>query len=195
MSTQITVAELETAAVVFSGRTDSFAAGKAEIAMDMAARLRRFGGFASAKQAEFAAKLVAWAQPKPVETPAPVVSSDVAMPRMAMAVLDFAKVTINHFTFTRNRDGARWILFNEQVIGRLEGETARLFPAKVARLGMKVETMVGALNEFEANPIKAITEQGKATGVCGCCGRTLTDEVSINAGIGPVCAKKLGIRI
>ena len=31
---------------------------------------------------------------------------------------------------------------------------------------------------------------GKATGVCACCHRHLSDEVSVVAGIGPVCEKK-----
>ena len=31
---------------------------------------------------------------------------------------------------------------------------------------------------------------GKATGTCGICSKTLTDPKSIEAGIGPVCAKK-----
>ena len=31
---------------------------------------------------------------------------------------------------------------------------------------------------------------GKALGVCGICGRALTDDASLAAGIGPVCATK-----
>ena len=34
-------------------------------------------------------------------------------------------------------------------------------------------------------------EFGKITGVCAMCGRTLTDETSIAAGIGPVCANRV----
>jgi hypothetical protein len=37
-----------------------------------------------------------------------------------------------------------------------------------------------------------VRSQGKETGVCVCCGRELTDPKSIEAGIGPVCAKKWG---
>ncbi len=39
-------------------------------------------------------------------------------------------------------------------------------------------------------PEKA-SELGHLYGMCCCCGATLTDEISIAAGIGPVCAKKL----
>lgn len=35
-------------------------------------------------------------------------------------------------------------------------------------------------------------QYGRLYGVCGVCGRTLTDETSIAAGIGPICAGRLG---
>ena len=40
----------------------------------------------------------------------------------------------------------------------------------------------------------AVISYGHMTGVCVCCSRTLTDPASIGAGIGPVCAKKYGMR-
>lgn len=39
---------------------------------------------------------------------------------------------------------------------------------------------------------KSMSRYGHELGVCGHCGRTLTDEVSIERGIGPVCASKMG---
>lgn len=38
------------------------------------------------------------------------------------------------------------------------------------------------------NALEAAVEYGKRTGRCSCCGRELTDPVSIAAGIGPICA-------
>lgn len=46
------------------------------------------------------------------------------------------------------------------------------------------------LRTIAASPVEAATAYGKATGVCACCGRELTDPASISAGIGPVCAEK-----
>jgi hypothetical protein len=40
------------------------------------------------------------------------------------------------------------------------------------------------------NALEAAVEYGKTTGVCSCCGRELTDPVSVAAGIGPVCAQR-----
>jgi len=48
--------------------------------------------------------------------------------------------------------------------------------------------LVNAVRESLANPIEAIINTGKETGTCCCCGRALTNPVSIAAGIGPICA-------
>lgn len=47
-----------------------------------------------------------------------------------------------------------------------------------------------ALLVIAANPAEAAAAYGKATGTCSCCGRELTDPVSIANGIGPICADK-----
>ncbi|MEI9402329.1 DUF6011 domain-containing protein [Mesorhizobium argentiipisi] len=44
-----------------------------------------------------------------------------------------------------------------------------------------------------ADPLKAAIDYGRSTGVCGCCGRELTDTKSVKAGIGPICATKWGL--
>ena len=49
------------------------------------------------------------------------------------------------------------------------------------------------LAAFEANPDEAIKAQGLRTGECCCCGRELTDPVSIERGIGPICAGRWNI--
>ena len=56
---------------------------------------------------------------------------------------------------------------------------------------------------IDARALQAILDQGvrecaiaygRELGVCGVCGRTLTDENSREAGIGPVCAVNMGWR-
>ncbi len=59
---------------------------------------------------------------------------------------------------------------------RLTFEVTRTILAKIVDAG--IET--------------AMTAYGRELGVCGHCGRALTDEVSIERGIGPVCASKMG---
>lgn len=41
-----------------------------------------------------------------------------------------------------------------------------------------------------ADPLKEAIAYGRRTGVCACCGRELTDPVSIEQGIGPICLGK-----
>lgn len=51
--------------------------------------------------------------------------------------------------------------------------------------------LVRDLTEAERLTFDQAVEFGRLYGVCGVCGRTLTDEVSIEAGIGPICAGRL----
>jgi hypothetical protein len=44
-----------------------------------------------------------------------------------------------------------------------------------------------------ADPLAAAVAHGKATGVCSCCSRELTNKVSIELGIGPICRAKWGL--
>jgi hypothetical protein len=44
-----------------------------------------------------------------------------------------------------------------------------------------------------ADPLKAAVEYGRSTGICCCCGRELSDPVSVANGIGPICQSKWGM--
>lgn len=48
------------------------------------------------------------------------------------------------------------------------------------------------LGKIESDPLEAAKRYGVELGVCGVCHKTLTNPDSIAAGIGPVCAAKLG---
>ncbi|TJV68604.1 MAG: hypothetical protein E5X76_28910 [Mesorhizobium sp.] len=61
-----------------------------------------------------------------------------------------------------------------------------------ARREAKPDTLA-LLCAIAADPLKAATDYGRSTGVCGCCGRELTDPDSVKAGIGPICATKWGL--
>lgn len=55
-----------------------------------------------------------------------------------------------------------------------------------------LDTTTDALQVIARDPEEAAINYGRATGSCACCGRELTDPVSIEAGIGPVCAANFG---
>lgn len=96
-----------------------------------------------------------------------------------------------------------------------DGTTVRFFKVKVRKYGEReyrfIDELVAQggftkdeLREVRLNkefgtkllayiathPAKFSQAFGHALGVCGVCGRTLTDDQSIAAGIGPICAGK-----
>jgi len=54
------------------------------------------------------------------------------------------------------------------------------------------EAMQGRILEAAADPHKAAKAYGLRMGACSVCGRVLTDKHSVYAGIGPICATKMG---
>lgn len=50
-----------------------------------------------------------------------------------------------------------------------------------------------SLLAIAADPLGAAVRYGQRTGRCACCGRELTNDVSITRGIGPICADKWGL--
>lgn len=58
--------------------------------------------------------------------------------------------------------------------------------------GMYAGAIQDELRAVLADPMAAMIAYGKLTGTCGKCGRILEDEQSVAAGIGPICAAKMG---
>ena len=80
--------------------------------------------------------------------------------------------------------GALYVKTTEgHYIGKVVGN--KFHPTRDAKQDNK-----DALLTIAKNPVEAAKAYGKLTGSCSCCGRELTDPVSIEAGIGPVCATK-----
>lgn len=52
--------------------------------------------------------------------------------------------------------------------------------------------VIDKLHEIFDDPIGEAIKHGKGSGECSCCGRELTDQESIDRGIGPICAKNWG---
>jgi hypothetical protein len=58
--------------------------------------------------------------------------------------------------------------------------------------GIDPSGVIDALAEAQKDPTAAAIAYGRETGSCSCCGRELTNEVSIALGIGPICLERLG---
>lgn len=181
------------AAKAFDARRDSFAEGKGAICRDLAAKLMRYGRFASDKQADFARKLISWAQSREQKTSAP---APTPRPNTWAAIQHFARVTVGDVRFAKKREEPLWwILWGEgegTCVGKITEAGAVGFAGKIRMLGADPAAIKAALDEIERDPLAAIKAHGVATGRCGCCGRELTDPDSIALGIGPICADKLG---
>lgn len=178
-------ADLRAAAARFADRTDSFANGKELTCRDLAAKLERFGDYASGKQQEFAAKLVEWSKPRAATAAAPA----------ALLVPELFRVMQKHAHFyaerlklsRRNQDTLVWVLWDDVCVGKIEDGRVSLF---TKRLGADVANVEGLLREFDRDPIIAAMKYGKLSGRCCSCGRDLTNDGSIEMGIGPICARK-----
>jgi hypothetical protein len=68
----------------------------------------------------------------------------------------------------------------DEYLGKLLGYTYQGKPAP-------------GLEAIAADPRGEAIRYGQRTGTCSCCGRTLTNGASIEAGIGPICASKWGL--
>jgi hypothetical protein len=80
--------------------------------------------------------------------------------------------------------GAIYVKQNGEYVGKVVGNQFQM--------AHNVSLNVEALQAVFADPAAAARLHGVQTGECSCCGRTLTDPVSIAAGIGPICADRYG---
>lgn len=177
----VTIDQLNDAAQRFYARSDDFAAGKGAICEDLAAKLERFGSFASDKQADFAAKLVAWSQPR-------AAAPGANLPRIFSLVMDKnLSLHLGDCKVVKFQSGAVGIVapvFGAGTFGVIEAG------GNLKRFARMTDAMLATLRDVEARGIDAVQEIGRATGRCCICSRMLTNEESIKAGIGPICAEK-----
>lgn len=78
--------------------------------------------------------------------------------------------------------GAIYVNFDGIYSGKIVN--GKLFASKDAP-----DNIIELLNQIPDNIEDAI-KFGKQTGTCACCGKTLTDPKSVEAGIGPICASR-----
>lgn len=88
---------------------------------------------------------------------------------------------------TGKNPGAVYIKnYANEYLGKIAGgEFRKAFACDAVTEAAVVETM--------ADPLAAAIAYGKRMGDCSICGRTLSDPVSVAAGIGPICAAKFGL--
>ena len=186
--------ELREAAKRFDARQPGpFTIGKADTCRDLAAKLDRFGSYASDKQRDFAAKLVEWSKPRPVSAAASPYRSSADVPKLFSVMQRLADLYIGDIKIARrNQDSFCWVTLHNLVVGKIENGTLSVFPARCKQANnTRPDRVVELVEAIEANPLEAAKAAGRASGRCSCCGRDLTDEGSIEMGIGPICLSKI----
>lgn len=90
----------------------------------------------------------------------------------------------------RSRYTAHMLLDDQWLVGKLAPPATGF--SGIGGWFQKVSDRLDAFQRLAGmSALDAAVEYGRATGRCSVCGRTLTDPVSIEAGIGPICAEKL----
>lgn len=100
------------------------------------------------------------------------------------------KLRLDTFIFSRAPDSGSWggsIYVKEEgtYLGRVTG--GEFFPTR----GCDDETAARII-EVASDPHNAAKAYGMRFGICSCCGRTLTNGISVDLGIGPICREKFG---
>jgi len=76
-------------------------------------------------------------------------------------------------------------LDRDEYQGKVEGDQFK-------RVGTASPLTLPALLRIAADPLKAAIDYGRLTGKCACCGRKLTNKISVELGIGPICRDNWG---
>jgi hypothetical protein len=108
--------------------------------------------------------------------------------RKGRVVLRLDGVTIKACTRGGNAGGA-YLFRGEDYIGKIT-PAGELFGARTTAV-FDADALEDVLLAAAADPQAAAIAYGKATGNCACCGRQLTDPVSVFGGIGPICLERL----
>lgn len=167
------------------------------IAADLLAKLPKYG--LSEKQVEMIRKFV-WQDAERAnaklkrEQTAPTVDCSGVLKALNTAKgngLKNPKLRLDGFTFslakaTSVNAGAVYVVHKET-----DTYYGKIINGKLhtSRDGAQHEASIIAV---ATQPASAAVAYGKKTGECACCGRELTDPVSVERGIGPICADKFG---
>ena len=99
--------------------------------------------------------------------------------------LTIGNIVISHAPAGGKNPGALYVKDNGMYLGKIIGEA--FIRSRDCR-----DDQQATLFEVAADPKEAAIKHGRLTGNCAICGRSLTKESSVDAGIGPICAARFG---
>ncbi len=150
---------------------------------------------AVARQAERQAQKAAAAAQQARLQAAPVVSMDKLMATFAHARqsgLKNPKLRVAHLVISpakaeSTNAGYLYVKTGETYLGKISPE------GRFLRSRECDDAAEAQLLAIAADPLAAAVAHGKKTGICSCCGAELTNALSIELGIGPICRSKWGL--
>lgn len=161
----------------------------------------RFGSFTD-RQRPYAEKLVRQFQQVSAGTPAVVAPERPQATRCPNIVSKvnlngFSRFTVGKLALSLKNDGSViWVKWDGKIAGSIDSATAEYRQTRRYLADYSLQVAFAALLAVEADPLAAARENGVKTGRCSCCGRPLTDPVSIGFGIGPICRERgFGVKL
>ena len=105
----------------------------------------------------------------------------------------FSRFTVGKLALSLKNDGSVvWVKWDGRIAGSIDSSTGEYRSTRRYLADYGLAECLKALLAVEADPLAAARENGIKTGRCSCCGRPLTDPVSIGFGIGPICRERGG---
>jgi hypothetical protein len=101
--------------------------------------------------------------------------------------LRVGKIQISLAPVTGKNAGFLYVKADGNYAGKISPE-GKLMAVRSAPEGLNEE-----LQGIAEDPKGKLSEHGRITGRCSCCGRELTNKESIEMGIGPICAENFGL--
>lgn len=133
----------------------------------------------------------AWGQQQTRETVSAKIDWLKAQPKLARLLGAYPDVPAGRYAVTGDEGHTVFVKVDRPTEGQYKGRTFVAIQAGDDLHKAFGVTSLGLLRKIVADGPKAASiRYGRELGECGRCGRTLTDEASRAAGIGPVCASK-----
>jgi hypothetical protein len=174
--------------------------GDLSFAQSLLSGFDRYGSFTD-RQRPYAEKL-ARSIPKPPPmtprepAPAPVAPEKPATPTCPnicakVSLTAFSRFTVGKLGLSLKNDGTLiWVKWDGKIAGLIDHASTEYRQTRRYLSDYALSQCLEALLKVEADPLEAARENGVLTGRCSCCGRPLTDPVSIGFGIGPICRER-----
>jgi hypothetical protein len=125
-------------------------------------------------------------------TPAPAKTGTYADANRLRAVTPAGRYALEDTDPRTGESTLRFIIVDKPTTGKWKGYTFVKEQAGPTFYAVRdLARIIRFLGAISADPLAATVRYGHELGVCGMCGRALTNKESRDAGIGPVCAALL----